>query len=208
MSLADVAVSAVLQAAVIGGIPLIGYLAYQRLRQRRTLKEGLQRSGLQMGDPRYLIYSSAFALFGACVLVAVFAIWPSAVESFTREGSAQRLFVGLGFGPTAVAMACLHGLLQTGFAEELLFRGLIAGSLSRRLPFIWANFVQALIFLSPHFLILLVMSEMWPVLPLVFLGALLFGWVRIRSGSILGPWLIHGVGNVTMALIVAVQTSS
>jgi membrane protease YdiL (CAAX protease family) len=85
---------------------------------------------------------------------------------------------------------------------------LIAGSLSRRLPFIWANVIQASIFLLPHCLILLVMAEMWPVLPLVFLGALLFGWVRIKSGSILGPWLMHGAGNVTMALTVAVRTSS
>jgi membrane protease YdiL (CAAX protease family) len=208
MSLADVAVSAGLQAAVIGGIPLLGHLAYQALRHKRTVNECLRRSGLQMGDPRYLIYSSAFALFGACVLVAVFAIWPGAVESFTREGSAQRVFVGLGFGPTAIAMACLHGLMQTGFPEELLFRGLIAGSLSRHLPFIWANVVQALIFLLPHLLILLVMAEMWLVLPLVFRGALLFGWIRIKSGSILGPWLMHGAGNVTMALIVAVRTST
>jgi membrane protease YdiL (CAAX protease family) len=208
MSLADVAVSAVLQAAVIGGIPLVVYLAYQRLRHKRTLREGLQRSGLQIGDPRYLIHSSAFALFGVCVLVTVFAVWPGTVELFTREGSAQRPFVGLGLGPTAIAMASLHGLVQTGFVEELLFRGLIAGSLSRHLPLIWANVIQASIFLLPHFLILLVMPEMWLVLPLVFLGALMFGWVRIKSGSMLGPWLMHGAGNVTMALIVAARTST
>jgi membrane protease YdiL (CAAX protease family) len=208
MSLADVAVSAVLQAAIIGGIPLLGYLLYQKLRHKRTLKESAERSGLQIGDPRYLIHSLAFALFGVGLLVTVFAVWPAAVEPFTREGAAQRPFVGLGFGATAIAMAGLNGLLQTGFAEELLFRGLIAGSLGRHLPLIWANLVQASIFLLPHFLILLVMPEMWPVLPLVFLGALMFGWIRIKSRSILGPWLMHGSGNVTIALIVAVRTST
>jgi membrane protease YdiL (CAAX protease family) len=72
---------------------------------------------------------------------------------------------------------------------------------------VWANVFQALIFLLPHFLILLVMPEMWFVLPLVFFGALTFGWVRIKSGSILGSWLMHASGNIAMALLVAVRTS-
>jgi|SRR6185295_20352789 len=115
---------------------------------------------------------------------------------------------GLGLSMSAIAMAFLSGAVQTGFAEELLFRGLIAGSLTRRLSLAWANVTQACIFLLPHLLILTVMPEMWPVLPLVFLGALSFGWVRIRSGSILGSWLMHASGNVTMALIVAIRTSA
>ena len=66
---------------------------------------------------------------------------------------------------------------------------------------------QALLFLLPHLLILRVAPELWPVLPLVFAGALLLGWIRIKSGSIVGPWLMHVSGNVTMALMVAIRTS-
>jgi membrane protease YdiL (CAAX protease family) len=36
-------------------------------------------------------------------------------------------------------MAILYEVVKTGLPEELLFRGLIAGSLSRRLPVLWAN---------------------------------------------------------------------
>jgi membrane protease YdiL (CAAX protease family) len=208
MSLTDAAVSAVLQAGLLGGVPLLGYMAYQKLRHRRTFKESARRSGLQVGNPRYLVYSLAFALAGVGLVTFLFTAWPTLIEPLTREGSAQRQFVGLGFSLSATALAFFNGVVQTGFAEELLFRGLIAGSLSRHLPLLWANLVQALIFLVPHFLILLVMPKMWPVLPLVFLGALTFGWVRIKSGSILGSWLMHGTGNVTMALIVAVRTSA
>jgi membrane protease YdiL (CAAX protease family) len=57
-------------------------------------------------------------------------------------------------------------------------------------------------------LILLVAPEVWGLLPLVFAGALLFGWVRIKSGSIIGPWLMHASGNVTMALSVAIRTTA
>ena len=107
----------------------------------------------------------------------------------------------------AIVRAILYGVVQTAFAEELLFRGLISGGLSRRLSVLWANVIQALFFLLPHFLILLVAPEVWGLLPLVFAGALLFGWVRIESGSIIGPWVMHASGNVTMALSVAIRTT-
>jgi membrane protease YdiL (CAAX protease family) len=35
------------------------------------------------------------------------------------------------------------------------------------------------------------MPQMWMLLPLVFVLALAMGWVRIKSGSILGSWLVH-----------------
>ena len=207
MSLSDAAVSAFLQAAVLGGVPLLGYAIYQKLRHRRSLRESARRAGLQFGVFRYFVYSLAFALLGISLIVLILIVWSPSLEPFTREGAAQRPFVGLGFSLSAIFLALLNGGVQTGFAEELLFRGLIAGSLSRRLSIAWANILQAFIFLLPHFLILLVAPEMWPILPLVFLGALAFGWVRIKSGSILGSWLMHAAGNITMALAVAIRTS-
>jgi membrane protease YdiL (CAAX protease family) len=98
-------------------------------------------------------------------------------------------------------------VLKTGFAEEFLFRGLIAGSLSRHLSIAWANVIQAVIFLAPHALVLLVDISLWPILPLVFAGALFAGWIRIRSGSIVGPWLLHAIANFTMAMSVAIRSA-
>ncbi|HUP21231.1 MAG TPA: CPBP family intramembrane glutamic endopeptidase [Gemmatimonadota bacterium] len=76
-----------------------------------------------------------------------------------------------------------------------------------RLPLLWANLIQALVFILPHLLILTVMPEMWGILPIVFGAALFLGWVRIRSESILGPWLVHAAGNVATGLIVAAGTA-
>ena len=208
MSLIDAALSAFLQAAVLGGVPLFVYVLYQKLRHKRPLAESARRAGLQIGSPRYLLYSVAFALGGIAIIVLIFAVWPQSLAPFTRVGSAQRWFVGLGFNLRTIVLAVLSGGVQTGFAEELLFRGLIAGSLSRRLPVFWANVLQASIFLLPHFLILLVMPEMWIALPVVFVGALTFGWLRIKSGSILGSWLMHASGNIAMALIVATRNTA
>jgi len=72
----------------------------------------------------------------------------------------------------------------------------------------WANAVQALIFLLPHLLLLRLMPEMWGMLPVVFVGAFFLGWVRIKSGSILGSWLIHASVNVAMCLSIAVRTAN
>lgn len=119
-----------------------------------------------------------------------------------------RQFAGLGLGGQPIAMAFLYGAVQTGFTEELLFRGLIAGSLSRRLPMVWANVAQALLFFLPHLGILLIATEtwVWETLPVVYAVALVLGWVRMQSGSILGSWLIHASSNITMALVVAART--
>ncbi len=204
MSLVDAAISALLQVAVIGGVPFLGYWIYQRWRNKHTFRETAARAGLQLGQPRYLVYSLVLAFVGIATLV----IWSPPLEPLLRQGSAQRQFVGLGLGMSAITRAFLNGVVQTGFAEELLFRGLITGSLSRRLSLVWANLVQAFIFFLPHLAILLVAPEIWGILPVVFVAALLLGWIRIKSGSIVGGWLMHASGSVTMALIVAGRTSA
>jgi membrane protease YdiL (CAAX protease family) len=208
MSLRDVAMSAVVQALVLGGLPLLVYIVVQKWRHHRPPAESIRRAGLCVGDRRYLLYALGIAVLGNALLVGVIWWLSPSLDAFTREGAAQRPFVGLGFTTSAFAMAFLNGAVQTGFTEELLFRGLIAGALSRRLSFLWANVSQAVIFLLPHLLILLVEPGAWPFLPLVFVGALTLGWLRIRSGSILGSTLVHASGNMTIALIVAVRTAA
>lgn len=202
MSLVNAAISALLQVVLLGGLPLFGYWIYRRRRYRSTFADTAARAGLQIGQARYLVYSLAFVVVGVAALI----IWSPPLEPLLPQGSAQRQFVGQGLGVPAITRAFLYGVVQTGFTEELFFRGLIAGSLSRRLSLVWANLTQTFIFFLPHLAILLVAPDVWGVLPVVFLGALVLGWVRIKSGSILGPWLMHASGNVTMALMVAVRT--
>jgi membrane protease YdiL (CAAX protease family) len=202
--LANAAVSAVFNVLLLAGIPFFVYYLWHRIRHKRGLDEVARRAGLQVGDPRWIGYSAAFA----AVSVAALLLWSPPVEVFTREGSPQRDFVGLGISGTSIAMALLYGVVKTGFPEEVLFRGLIAGSLGRRLPFLWANLIQALVFLLPHLLVLTVMPEMWGLLPLVFATALFLGWARLRSESILGPWLVHAAANVATCLSVAARTAA
>lgn len=204
MLLANAVLSALLNLLVFAGLPFFAYFAYQKWRHQRMFEEIARRAGLQLGAGRYVASSVAFGLAG----VAILARWPPPLAPFLQDGSPQRPFVGLGLGEPAVAMALLYGVVKTGFPEELLFRGLIAGSLSRRLPLLWANPGQAVIFFVPHLLVLRVMPELWGILPVICAGSLLWGWVRIKSGSILGSWLMHASANVAMCLSVAIRTAA
>jgi membrane protease YdiL (CAAX protease family) len=204
MLLANAALSALVNLVVFAGFPFVAYFVYQKWRRKRALGEILQRAGLQLGAGRYLAYSAAVACAGVAILV----LWPLPLDPLVRKGSPQQPFVGLGLSGPAVLAALLYGCVQTGFPEEFLFRGLIAGSLSRRLPLLWANLGQAFIFLIPHLLVLTVMPELWGIFPIIFAGALFCGWVRIKSGSIFGTWLLHASSNVAMCLSVAVRTAT
>lgn len=200
----NVALSALVNLIVFVVIPFSIYYAYHRRRSGMSLAAVAQRAGLKIGTLRYV----AYAAVAAALVVAFLLLWPPPLEPFVGEGSAQRPFLGLGLGPSSVLMALVYGVIQTGFSEEFLFRGLIAGSLSRRLSTLWANVVQALVFLLPHLALLIVMPAAWGVMPIILVGALFAGWLRIRSGSIVGPWILHASANVTMALSVAYRTAT
>lgn len=201
--LVNAALSALANLVIFAVLPFLLYFLYHKWRHARGFKEISKRAGLCLGNPRYIGYCLALAI----VQIAALLVWQPSTEVLIREGSAWKEFAGLGLGKSAIAMALLYGVVKTGFAEELLFRGLIAGSLSRKLSLPWANLLQSLIFLAPHVFIVLFMPEAWGVLILIFVGSLFLGWARIRSGSIIGPWLIHASANVTMGLYVAIQTA-
>ena len=67
--------------------------------------------------------------------------------------------------------------------------------------------IQSIIFLLPHLLLLLIVPELWWLLIVAFFTALVKGWLRIKSDSILGPWMMHATGNVSIALSVAVRAA-
>jgi membrane protease YdiL (CAAX protease family) len=186
------------------GIPFGLYALVQRLRHGRSLRELRARVGLKGCTLRELGEAAAVA----AVIPSVLLLWSHSTDALSREGSAMTGFVGLGINASSIALALLFGVIQSGFAEEFLFRGMIAGSLGRRLPLLWACVLQAAIFLLPHLLALSFAPELWPGLVVIFLFSLYVGWLRLRSGSIVGPWLIHAAANVTACLLVAARTAT
>ena len=70
----------------------------------------------------------------------------------------------------------------------------------RRVTFLGASMgpgilVSAVLFTAGHLII-----EISPIRMAVFFPALVFGWLRDRTGSIIAPALFHGISNVTYLL--------
>ncbi len=86
-------------------------------------------------------------------------------------------------------------------AEEILFRGLLGGIFMRRYGFATGNVLQALLFLAPHFLLLLVSAAFWPLLPVQLAAGWLLGWLRWRSASIGPSSLAHIAANILAPLL-------
>ena len=203
MPLLNSAVSALANLILLVLLPGVFYWLYHKKRHGRSFKEVLQRAGIGTCEKRYLGMAALFTL----VNIGAFLLWMPPVEFFTREGSAQQAFAGLGLSAQSIIMALIYGGVKTGFAEEFLFRGMIAGSLGRRLSLFWANFWQAVIFLIPHLVVVFIIPEIKWFLVAIFAGSCVLGWLRIKSGSILGPWLVHAAINITSCLAVAIGTA-
>ena len=58
--LSNAVLSAGMQLAVLGGVPFLVYSVYQKWVRGRTFRESAKRAGLQLGEPRYIVYASVF----------------------------------------------------------------------------------------------------------------------------------------------------
>lgn len=171
---------------------------------------GLSRATLGRG----LRYSAVIVAVTVAAIAVGLAVEPIRElfrnEAYTQVGAA--VFASLVLIP-----------LQTVIAEELLFRGVLFGALLRRHSARTALIVQALLFGLWHVLTSLGLSEgnegvgdavgRGPVgVALGVLAAVLFttvaglffGWLRLRTGSILPAialhWAANGAGAVAAAL--------
>lgn len=109
-------------------------------------------------------------------------------------------YSGLTVNARSILLIWFREAVYTALGEEVFFRGLLGGILIRRFGFAAGNAVQALIFLLPHLLLLLVSPTLFPVVLVQLVAGWLLGWLCHRSGSILPGWLAHSVANTLGAL--------
>jgi hypothetical protein len=120
--------STLLNLILLAGLPFLAYAWWQKRRHERPCAESARPAGHTLGKARYLGY----CLGATLIVVLALALIPQPLEPFLRPGSPQRDFAGLRLCWPAVPLA-LSYVLKTGLAEESIFRGLITGSLERRL---------------------------------------------------------------------------
>ena len=87
-------------------------------------------------------------------------------------------------------------LVFTGLLEEFIFRGLMQRTATNRLGRAGGLVYVAVIFATLH-----LGYHSWVDLAFVFAVALAFGWLVLRSGSILGVTLAHGLTNIGLFLV-------
>ncbi len=170
-------------------------ILYLRSRRRRGHASGDVRAevGWRLGNARFYLW--AIVVVAVCLPLTYGALRLVPLETVTTSAN-----VSVGKATTPGGYVAI-GVLAV--AEEIFFRGLIAGLLTRRYGFVVGNLLQALIFLAPHLLLLLVSASLWPIIPVQLVAGWLLGVLRDRSGSVGPPSVAHVATNLLAPLILA-----
>lgn len=134
-----------------------------------------------------------WALFALIVAIPINLAYHGAVISLLGlEDTVQmtKPFVETGY-PLWVAMLCI--VVQPAVIEELGFRGVIQGRLSKVIGQRESWIIVALSFGIIHLA--------WLSMPYLAALGLVLGWLRLRSGSLLPPMLLHALHNLCICLI-------
>ena len=113
-----------------------------------------------------------------------------------------------GQGLSALIPALIYAFLQTGFSEELFFRGFLTKRLVAKFGFKLGNAIQAFVFGIIHGAMFLSLTGILGAAAIILMTAAigwLLGWINERQsgGSILPSWLIHGCANTLVSIISA-----
>src|SRR5207249_3736339 len=104
----------------------------------------------------------------------------------------------LGTNPLTVILVMV---LFAPIAEEVIFRGLLFGALSKRLSTLWTILVTSLLFAAIH----LQLAYFFPI----FLLGIVCGWARFKSGKLSLPILLHVLNNgISLFILRFYQASS
>lgn len=112
----------------------------------------------------------------------------------------------LGKGASALIPALIYAFLQTGFSEELFFRGFLTKRLICKFGFDVGNFIQGLLFGIMHGIMFISKAGLLGAIIIILLTGIvgwLMGWINEKQsdGSIISSWLLHGCANTLASLI-------
>ena len=113
------------------------------------------------------------------------------------------LFNGVSFHFSLSFDDYLNTLLMAGLAEEIVFRGLILQELDKRMTFLKANLITALLFLVIHYPIWIYNDIIFQSGShiYVFIIGLLFGFVYKKTGSLWSVIILHAFHNYILSII-------
>jgi membrane protease YdiL (CAAX protease family) len=168
---------------------------------------GLRKPNGQIDKIFFLILIGS-SLFSVLSVIIQFYFIPTFKPFLLSETSPFIKILNTGFGVTQFFSAILYCFIQSGGAEEVLFRGLIARRLFLKFGFRIGNVIQATLFWIMHLLIFRMVTGDWVSwIQLYTFGVsfglgLVLGFVNYRKGgfSIVPSWIIHGTTNLVAYL--------
>ncbi len=136
-------------------------------------------------------------LIGWVILLDIFVILPlhAAFTLLVFPDAEQQEVINLfkeSSGTTLIILALTVSIF-TPFAEEFLFRGFILGMLLKRYSPVTSIVISSFIFSIAHEPI---------AMALAFGGGCLYGWLRIKTGSIYPSMIAHALWNSFITLVV------
>jgi uncharacterized protein len=171
-------------------------------RRGRTWKEALQSIGWENPSPTWYIVGIIFGIVGVGIGWLAIQMLPREILESPNINLSN--YSDISLSPVLIAGLLLSGAINT-LGEELFFRGMLGGWLVRKLGFLTGNAIQALLFLLPHLLLLLVSLQLWPLVVFQAIGGWALGWLRHRSTSIFPGWLAHALANIGTAILVSLR---
>ncbi|UCC69026.1 MAG: CPBP family intramembrane metalloprotease [Armatimonadota bacterium] len=94
-----------------------------------------------------------------------------------------------GFTLVSIAMSVLFGFFIASWQEECLFRGYLQPLFIERWGLWPGMLTQAALFSVAH----IGWAPSWPYFVLFFVIGIVFGWLRGRDGSLVAPFVAHGL---------------
>ena len=182
---------------ILLSIPSIIYIAVRRSR-RENWKEILGKLGWKVNRPVYFIWSLGVVIIVAGLGWLALQTTPSDVLDDPSVSISQ--YTGWTISIISFLLVWIREAIYIAIGEEIFFRGFLGGWLFRRFGFAIGNIIQALIFILPHLLLLIVSISFWPIVAVQLMAGWLLGWLRYKSDSILPGWLAHSLSNAIGAL--------
>lgn len=182
---------------LVFSIPSFVYIAVLK-RRGEMWSEIFRKIGWQGSRPVHFLWGlGVMIITGGLGWLAFQAIPPAVLQDPNINISA---YGGWTLSIASFLTILLREAIDVALGEEIFFRGFLGGWLARKFGFKIGNTIQALIFLLPHLLLLLVSLGLWPIVLIQAVTGWLLGWLRYRSDSILPGWLVHSLANTFGAL--------
>ena len=182
---------------IMFSIPSLIYIAVRR-RLGENWNEIFRKIGWQGSRPIYFLWSLGVMIIVGGLGWLAFQAVPSEVMQDPNINISD--YAGWTLSVTSFLLVWLREAIYVALGEEIFFRGFLGGWLVRQLGFAIGNTIQALIFLLPHLLLLMVSQSLWPIIIVQLIAGWLLGWLRYHSNSILPGWLAHSLINAIGAL--------